>query len=242
MKFLSNWKNILILCLSFLVIFFSFKSCNLLNQLNDNYIILSDSLTTYKNKANELYVEKQSYITDIKNLKEINDNLYKEVKKLKDNPIVVTEIKTETIIDSIEIETIKYVYIDDIIMNKYHYNDEFINIDLSTSTNIKNNKSTLYINSISMKSDIYTSLIEKDDRLYLISRASNPYLHITDVNGGLLNIDDSKTIKKYLNSNKSFIERFSLGITSGITVLYDFTTQNTVGGLGLTIGLTYKLN
>ena len=65
---------------------------------------MSDSINTYKNKVGDLYKEKDSYILEIDNLKKINENLYKEVKNLKDNPIVITEVITEFKFDTIMID------------------------------------------------------------------------------------------------------------------------------------------
>ena len=89
MKYL-NVKNILFVLVLFFIGFLLVENHNLKNEAQSNYVILSDSLTNYKNKVGELYKEKESYIIDNENLKNINNDLYKEIKNLKDNPIVIT--------------------------------------------------------------------------------------------------------------------------------------------------------
>lgn len=239
-KLFSDWKNVVIMILILITSIFSIKSCSLNNQLNDSYIILSDSVSYYTNKINDLYLEKNSYILDINNLKQINDDLYKEVKRLKDNPIVITKVETETIIDSIEIISKEYVYVNNESINYYDYSDNYLKMNITHS--LKDNIGKLKIDNISMNSDIYTSIIEKNDKLYLISRSSNPYLNITNIDGGLLSADNSKVITDYFNRHESFFDKISIGITTGMTLLYDFDTKGVKGGLGLTFGISYKIN
>lgn len=239
-KILSDWKNIIIFFLLIISSFFYIKSCSVENQLNDNIIVISDSLYQYKNKINELYLEKESYITDIKNLKHINKDLYDEVKKLKDDPIVVTKILTETKIDSVKIESTKYVYIDNNLTNYYTYNNDYIKMDIVHS--IDNNIGNLYINNISLYSNIYTSIIERDNKLYMISRSDNPYMNINNIDGCLLNINDSNIIKNYIKHNKTFFDNFNFSITGGISILYDFNKHNACWGPGFTMGISYNFN
>ena len=239
-KLFSDWKNVLIIILLVISCIFNIKSCSLNKELNDSYIILSDSISYYENKSKELFLEKETYILEIDDLKKINDELYSEVKKLKDNPIVVTQVKTETIIDSIEVESIKYIYVDNEHINYYNYKDDYLSMNIAHS--LKNGNGKLTVDNISMMSDIYTSIIERDDNLYVISRSTNPYLNISNINGGLIDIDNSKVLSNYYKKHETFFDKFSIGITSGITLLYDFNTQNVKGGLGMTLGLSYKLN
>lgn len=239
-KLFSDWKNILIIFLFIFSSIFYIKLCITNNKLDDSYIVLSDTLSYYKNKVNDLYLEKESYILDINDLKRVNSDLYNEIKKLKDNPIVVTKIKTETIIDSIEIKSIKYIYVDSTYINSYKWDDNYLKMNVTHT--LKNHNGTLFINNISMQSDIYTSIIEKNKKLYLISRSTNPYLNITNVDGGLLSIEDSKVISNYMKNNESFFDKFNLNFNIGISILYDFNTQTIKAGPGATLGLGFKIN
>ena len=67
------------------------------NQLLYNKNSYADTLTVYKNKLGEAYTAKNTYVQTIKDLKKTNTELYDEVKSLRDNPIIVTKIKTEYI-------------------------------------------------------------------------------------------------------------------------------------------------
>jgi alpha-tubulin suppressor-like RCC1 family protein len=80
-----------------------------LNKSERNTKILRDSTEYVMNLNKELYARNQSAVLTISDLKEYNNELYNEVKKLKENPIVITKVVTKieyrdttlvTIIDS----------------------------------------------------------------------------------------------------------------------------------------------
>ena len=53
-----------------------------------------DTLSVYKNKLGEEYTARQIQIQTIKEMKRRNDSISAELKTLKDNPIVITKVKT----------------------------------------------------------------------------------------------------------------------------------------------------
>ena len=64
----------------------------------------NDSTFVYKNKVGELYAARETYIADINQLKQTNEDLYEKYKNLKDHPIVIEKIKTIVKIDSIQVK------------------------------------------------------------------------------------------------------------------------------------------
>lgn len=54
-------------------------------------ILINDSLTTYKNKYDEEYTAKNTYILKAEQLEQYNKELSAEYKSLKDNPIVIVK-------------------------------------------------------------------------------------------------------------------------------------------------------
>ena len=190
-KILDLFKDVkfyIILILIFIIGFLIFQNNNYASKLNYNNVILTDSISYYKNKADELYIQKESYIIENEDLKRINSDLSKEYNNLKENPIVVTKVETKYEIKEVYIESDKAVIdsLNNIISNFYNYNDNYLSLNASHKLNLNTNVGNLELTNISMNSNIYTNIIEKDKRLYLISRSDNPYLNIT--NGlGVLN-------------------------------------------------------
>lgn len=235
--FFKDIKNVLLIIIFSLFLFFCLKTINLNAELNQSYKILDDSIYYYTNKLDEMYLMKETYITDIENLKEINDELYAEAEKLKNNPIIITKIETETIIDSIEIESVKYIK-NDSIFNDYYYDNEWLSMDINHA--IINDIGKLTINNISMNSMINSSIIEKNNKLYFINRSNNPYLHITNIDGAILNLNDIKIVKQHMKNNETFFDKIDIGCAIGPTIFYDFRTKNVKFGTGFTAGIIIK--
>ena len=212
-----------------------FRSCKMQNELTANNVILTDSLYEYKNKVGELYVEKNTYIATIDDLSRINQDLYNECKKLKDNPIVVTKIETVTKIDSIYI-TSEPIIVNDKITNSYNYDDGYLHMNVNHI--LYNNTGELFVDNISMKSDIYYDIIEnkKSKSLSIITRSTNPYLIINDVNGGIISPDNSNTLEKYFARKN----RWSLGLSGGMYCIYDLNSKTLGIGPGIGISLSYN--
>lgn len=235
---ISNYKNVLIIILLIISSILYFKNVNIENKLETNQVILTDSLYEYKNKVNELYKEKEAYITNKKDLERINKELYDEIKKLKDNPIVITKIETVTKIDSIFIESkTEKDSLSDSKINNYNYIDDYISMNLTHKLN--NNTGSLFVNNIKMNADITYSIIEnkKTNKLSIITKSNNPYLNITDVNGGLINLQNSKTLKQYYRRDN----KWNISVNGGYGIVYDHVNGRFAVGPTLSIGVSYTL-
>ena len=83
------------------VLVFMFRSCGGDNvdklKYEQNISSLRDSVRTYQTKNGELVSEKMALILEKSELEEYNGDLLKEIKDLKDNPIVVTKVVTEIV-------------------------------------------------------------------------------------------------------------------------------------------------
>lgn len=233
--FFKNIKNILIIILLLLIGFLIIQNRVFEKRTLENYIVLNDSLSVYKNKNNELYKEKQSYILDIENLKEVNRNLYEEYKKLKDNPIIITETITEVQIKEIYIENESIIDSLNNVNNFYKYKDDYLTLNAKHTYNPFKQIGNLEISDIIMKANIYTNIIEKDKKLYLISKSDNPYLNITNVNGGFIDINNSKVLNNYYKKQN----KWSLGISMGIYGIYGLSNKKFDLGPGIGLSLNY---
>ena len=91
-----TFKDWLILILSVLLLLVFLEARMYRIRSEQQTVILQDSLTTYKNKAKEEYAAKNIYIQSAKELKKQNNELADEMKKLKDNPVVITKTKVVT--------------------------------------------------------------------------------------------------------------------------------------------------
>ena len=194
LKDVRTWI-IIILGIISVCLYFNYKS---LKSDYDNIIISnSDTLVTYKNKIGELYAEKKSYITDINNLKSVNNELYNEVKNLKDNPLVVTKTVFKTQIDSVYAVTdsIKFTG-DSIIKSNFSYNDEWTHLAGYTEIDLSKTLSSTFFNTISFSSDLTLDFIEQKKNLCIIAKSSNPYLQINNLEGYIISPEQSKLLKK----------------------------------------------
>lgn len=192
----SSWKNILIVLLAVIsaILLFSYRS---VKSDYDNFVLVnSDTLTVYKNKLGELYSERIAYITDIENLKNVNTELYNEVQSLKDNPIVVTKIKTTTEYKDIVIrDTITRVN-SEIYTSLIRYQDDWCNINGNSVFDTGKYVSTTTFDSISFNNNFTVNLLDKDEELSFIVKSDNPYCKINSIEGAVVSPENSKALKK----------------------------------------------
>ena len=98
----NKYKSQIILILCLLVCgFFLIRSCenNLANKriYDNNVKALTEQMQTWKTKAGDLVAEKTVLEGDVKLLKQTNEELYEQVKKLKARPKEVVYVETEII-------------------------------------------------------------------------------------------------------------------------------------------------
>ena len=237
-KFLKNifvwifkdWKNVVVIFSLTALMILSFKYKNLKNDFNDIQNIAQDTLTVCKNKVGELYSQQNIYITEIKDLKKSNSELYAEVKNLKDNPVVVTKVQT---VIEFKDKIIKDTVIVDPSGNytfNMKYKDKWVNLSGRTTFDINTMVGTAKFDSISFPNTITIDFIEKNNQLSFIAKSDNPYCQINSLNGSIISPEKSSVIKK------RFDKKWAVVVGVGPTVSVYDSKIVVLPGLQVTIG------
>lgn len=233
----KDWKRLIIFLLVALCTFLVLRVNHISNEYYDYQQRAVDTLSVYHNKVGELYAANNTYIMDIKELKKTNRELYDEVKNLKDNPIIVTKTEIEYRVDTVRMNSdTVFVYKDGsdlIYRNDFSKRDQWMDISGTTLFSMNNKQFSTTLNSISFNSDITTNLVERDNKLYFISKSSNPYMQINNIEGCMLSPEDSKVIKN------RFDKRWVVVVGAGPSLTVVNGQLKVVPGLQLTLG--YKL-
>ena len=227
-KWILFFVTVLALCLSI-------SRCSTYKKRYENsYREYHDTLSVYMNKYNEIYAMNNAYITDLNTLKRENQELYDEVKSLRDNPIIVTKIKTEYITDTITVtpELTTDTATGDFFAN-ISYADEWNNFNGRFSGNIYTGASLFSMDQLQFNCSLTTDLIERDGKLYFITKSDNPYMKITDMDGYLVSPEKSKVLKKTFN------RPWGVMIGAGCTATVYNGKIMLLPGINLTLG--YKI-
>ena len=201
---LGNWKNFLLVLFFVLSLVFFFNMKSLEGKYENIIQKKDDEISLYKNKAGELYSQNETYVTDIKNLKISNEELYAEVKKLKDNPIIVTKIKTETVIKEKEVHDTVYQKDGNFVV-EFKETDPWYGIYGKTSINPEDMAASTVLDSLYFKDDLTVDLIEKGKELSFIVKSANPYSRINNINGAVISPEQSKVLKKRFDSKWNIV-------------------------------------
>ena len=200
-KLIVNLIKQIAFIILFIALGFSVTKCNSYKkQYQNSYREYRDSVAMYVSKCNEAYAMNNAYIADIATIKRENEELYNEIKSLKDNPIVVTKIKTKYVFDTIYVEpelTADTVTGD--FSANIAYQDEWKNFTGRFNGNIYSGTSMFSIDKMELNCSLTTDLIEKNGKLYFITKADNPYLVINDIDGYLVSPEKLKFLKKQFN-------------------------------------------
>lgn len=159
------------------------KSCNVRIQerkiYDNNVIALTEEINTWKTKNGELVVEKTLLEGDYKLLKITNEDLYEQVKRLKERPKEVIYVKTE--IEN-EVHDTTYIFSPDSLYIKRHF--DFSNNWRKLTGHIEYDHPNL---SLGIDNDItyadFTIAI-KDSKVLITS--NNPYIKYEDIQGIVL--------------------------------------------------------
>ena len=251
-------RNVLFIALVVLLVFM-FRSCGENTNLEifkyeQNIAALKDSIRTYENKNGELISEKTALITEKDELKEYNDELSKEVKNLKDNPIIVKKVSVEIIHDTIyvdpEIDSSGIVYNADssIKVVPFKWSDStrydknnFRNIGgkyivaVDTNMNVWSRDFVIINDEIGMS--FTTGITENDDdRVEIFVKSDYPNFKAVKIDGALFDPRESKVIKKFFPP-----KRWGVGVFGGYGIYID--PGNFRAGTGITfgVGVSYDL-
>jgi hypothetical protein len=244
-----------ILFIGFIIALILYRGCGSdktkIMEYEQNIIALKDSVRVYSTKTGELIWEKSALIGDLSTIENLNSELSKEVKHLKDNPIVVTRVVTRVVHDTVKInvnthsisysldsseKTVKFTF--DTTM-KYDNNNwrkiggEWI-INTNKDLDIKVND--FKINSDEINLSFTTGLTEsKDGVLEIFIKSDYPNFKPSQIDGALIDPRESKVIKKYFPPKRWGVSpyvgygvymdfqkaRIGHGVTGGVALTYD---------------------
>ena len=233
----SNFKNFIIVLLVILCLVGAWSLYRTKKDLERTKIVLVESQDTtfiYKNKAGELYAACETYIADIKELKTANEELYKEYKNLKDHPIIIEKVQTVIKIDSIYIkddvtvDTLSNMYTAD-----FKFADNYCSISGATTLDVLNKAANTSIYNIEIPATFTTDVIEKNKKLYFLTKCDNPYVQINNIEGAIVSPEQSKVLKKRFNRPWGVM----IGVGPSITVVNN--TVKVYPSLQLTIGYKF---
>lgn len=178
----NKYKSQIILVLCLLVcIFFLIRSCenNLANKriYNNNVKALTEQIQTWETKAGDLVAEKTVLEGDIKLLKQTNEELYEQVKKLKARPKEVVYIKTEIIN---EVHDTTFIVDSNYIKKYFDFSDQWRTLTGFVEYN-KPNLNLTFTKDIT-KADFTVAI--RDSKVYITS--NNPHIVYNDIQGVVL--------------------------------------------------------
>lgn len=178
----NNWKMAFIAIMLFFVVLFGSKLMNRNNRL----IIYKDSLRVLTNKAGELYSKVNYYQITEKELKRVNGELYLEVNKIKDKPLSIETVTTNTSINNIPLQKGAL----DTVFSKGN----------TISLLVKDDT----LKRLKIETKLYLSQTIRNGQLSLNARSDFPGLTFTNIEGYNLNALPSKP------------KRFGIGVQAGI--------------------------
>lgn len=178
----NKYKSQIILILCLLVcIFFLIRSCenNLANKriYDNNVKALTEQIQIWETKAGDLVAEKTVLEGDVKLLKQTNEELYEQVKKLKARPKEVVYIETEIIN---EVHDTTFIVDSSYIKKYFDFSDQWRT--LTGFVEYNNPNLNLTFTKDITKADFTVAI--KDSKVYITS--NNPHIVYNDIQGVVL--------------------------------------------------------
>jgi len=256
----GNYKVILAVVFTIIICSLLFNTCND-NSINNlekvykqNISALQDSIRVYETKNGHLVYEKKSLISDKKNLGDYSKKLESEIKKLKDNPIVIINYNTEIITENIDISVISdsinkywandssysvmtHSWLFDTIYNPNNYRK--MNGIFTTKTlrggDVSVSKFRIVRDEIGMS--FTTGLTEsRNGMLEIFITSDFPGFKPTNIEGALINPRESKVIKSFFPP-----KRWGLGIQGGYGLYVDIHKNRVGHAFNLGVGVNYNI-
>jgi hypothetical protein len=162
------------------ILFNTYKDNKNKEMINKNNITaLTDSISYYKSKNGELIATKTLFETNIKELENLNENLYTEIKDLKAKNKILLGVHMN---GTIENPTNDTVYIVETIKSPFKYDFNFNNKwrDLEGMITYNNDSLTLNFNKDVVRFD-YTIGLDNKNNIYI--KSDNPYVSYNEISG-----------------------------------------------------------
>ena len=186
LKFWNTYKThiiyILIIVLLCVLLSFSIQKCsNTNNEYKNNIEALNDTIKYYQDKNGNLVATKLAFESDVKTLKLLNEDLYKEIEDLKLKKSVSSIVYIEGKVENPKQDT-SYIVKHDTIskgFNKYFdFNNEYR--VLEGNVKYENDSLGIFINKDIINFN-YSVGIDKDNNIYV--KSTNPYVKYNEISG-----------------------------------------------------------
>lgn len=216
-------------------------SCKL-RKAEHQVVIWNDSTYIYKNKYGEEYNAKNTYILEAEQLKKYNDELYKEYKSLKDNPVIITKYVAVTKVDSVDTNTSNLVVNDSLLAWDWSANDStYYSICGHSQANLQSKDSALTtIDNLEIDAKITMDVVDNGEQLSVIAKSDNPYMWLGPSASVVIDPRTSPTLSSYYKP-----KRWGLSVYLGVGVNCGWDPiHNNVGlniGPSAGVAVTYDL-
>ncbi|WQJ53937.1 MAG: hypothetical protein [Wendovervirus sonii] len=232
-------KNALLSITIILLIALLLASCFMYHKYNNiqkEVVIWNDSTKYYKNKYNEEYLSKNTYILQVSQLKSYNDSLYKEYCSLKEHPIIITKTKIVTKIDTI-FTTVDSLWTDSLNTTWIWSCADSCWYNISGTCKVKKEngefKVSTNIDKLVMTNGITLDVVDNGNQLIVLAKSDNPYTEIENIQSVVIDPTTSPTLKKYFKPKRwGFGPYIGVGIYTGYGLM-----PNTGYKPGLQIGI-----
>ena len=197
----------------------------------NNIEALSNELDSFRLKNNELVVTKQNLILEKNKLEEYLDISKEEIKELEkklDSKIkYIANIEGKVTMDTVEIHDSIYIDPNGNMSLYFDYTDKWVTLGgHSTQTTFDNFYTTL--DTLSMNVPLKVGFTD-DSKIFV--QSSNPYMHITDIQGAYV---DESQLRKIIN-------RFGLCFYLGWGIQYGVINQKFDIGPQGGFGIYYRI-
>lgn len=224
---IKNWKYIaLIILIIYLIISIKIKNSTINNLVSENNITntLLDTVTTYKNKLNELTYEKQAFNVKFSDLKHSYDKLDQDNKDFVDKIRILENenkqlIAATSISQVVEVDTIVNTqYVKDTINNTLEFKSSPTDSLINYNFLIGFDPPKLTIRELSMPNNLYIShKFNTDGSKVLVNVInSNKYFKVNDINSYVIPIDKKSYVKNYIKVGGV---SFAVGIAGALILL-----------------------
>lgn len=205
-------------------------------------VIWNDSVHIYKNKYNEEYDAKNTYILKAEQLQAYNDELYKEYKSLKDNPIVITKTDVITKLDTVYTNTHDVTHDSDMIAWIWDAKDStYYKISGQSIAYLNNiDSSETVIDNLEMNANLTLDVIDNGKQLSVIAKTDNPYMQLGDMQSVVIDPMNSPTLKNYYKPKRWGLSLYlGIGMNCGWEPIHNSVGLNIGPSVG--IAVTYDL-
>lgn len=183
-------------------------------------VIVNDSISYYKNKYNEEYIAKNTYVLENKYLQQYNDELYAEYKALKDNPLVITKTVVVTKLDTVKTKVDSLINDSNMIAWGWSAEDStFYRISGKSEVDLEKLDVNTVINELEINASVTLDLIDDGKQMKVIAKSDNPYMCLENVDAVVIDPDKCPTLQRYYKPKRwGFGPYVGVGFGGGVGV------------------------